>query len=205
MVDVSNLDNTTISFRYPTAESPSPYLRPMVLLELGARGDTWPATDCQISPYAADTHPQPFKDPACTVRTITAQRTFWEKATYLHVLAHGDSAKAGKAKPARHYYDLYRLAQHPLGREAIADRQLLADVVRHKTTFYPQASARYDLAVPATLRMVPDEATIKAIHPDYNLMAEEMVFGRAPDFDEVLRVLGSIEETLRREPPTTSS
>jgi hypothetical protein len=43
--DVRNVDNTLILFRYPSKEEPSAYLRPVVQLELGARGDTWQADE----------------------------------------------------------------------------------------------------------------------------------------------------------------
>jgi len=196
-VDVSNLDNTTIEFHYPTNEDPPPYLKRMVLLELGARGDTWPAVDRPIRPYAADHFPDQFTNPEHTVKVITAERTFWEKATFLHTLAQKDPDKAASTKPARHYYDLHLLLGHELGRSALADLDLLADVVKHKTTFYRRTSDRYDLAVPATLRLVPGEATIKAIRPDYDQMAEEMVFGDAPPFDTVIASLADAESSLR--------
>lgn len=195
--DVSNLDNTFIEFQYPTNETPSGYLKPIILLELGARGDTWPTETRPIRPYAADHFPDQFAAPEHTVRVITAERTFWEKATLLHTLAHHEPAVVANRKPARHYYDLFRLLQREPGRKALADVQLLADVVRHKSTFYPRAADRYDLAMPATIRFVPPAETIRLIEPDYERMAEEMIFGDAPAFSEVLRTLVEAQESLR--------
>ncbi len=189
-------DNATIMFRYPTLESPSLYLRPMVLLELGARGDTWPEVAGIVRPYAADYFPRQFEQPEAAVRAITAGRTFWEKATYLHALAHQDPKKVSAARPARHYFDLFRLLHHDLGREALADRTLLADVVRHKQVFYKQPSARYELATPGTFRLVPPAETVAILRPEYQQMAEEMVFGVAPDLDEVMDLLTQAEVTL---------
>ena len=95
-----------------------------------------------FSPYAAELFPAPFKDPTASVRAITAERTFCEKVTILHALAQQDAEKAKRAKPARHYYDVYRLWEHGLGKAAAGDHQLLADVVRHKITFYHDVKAR---------------------------------------------------------------
>ena len=194
--DVTNVDNTLILFGYPSVESPSAYLRPMVQLELGARGDTWPATEGRVTPYAAELFPAPFKDPTASVRAITAERTFWEKVTILHALAQQDAEKAKRAKPARHYYDVYRLWEHGLGKAAAGDHQLLADVVRHKITFYHDVKARYELAVPGSLRLVPGEDVLAAIRPEYAAMAEEMIFGEAPGLDEVIRVLKAVESAI---------
>lgn len=194
--DVTNVDNTLILFGYPSMESSSAYLRPMVQLELGARGDTWPATEGKVTPYAAELLPRQFREPTASVRAITAERTFWEKATILHALAYQDAAKAGRSKPARHYYDVYRLWEHGLGQTAAGDHKLLADVVRHKMTFYRDPKAKYELAVPGSLRLVPGDDVLAAIRPEYAAMSEEMIFGEAPTFDVVLGVLKDVETAI---------
>jgi hypothetical protein len=191
--DLTNLDNTLILFGYPSIETASSYLRPMVQLELGARGDTWPAAEGGVTPYAAELFPGLFREPTARVRVITAERTFWEKVTILHALAHQGAEKAKRLKPARHYHDVHRLWEHGLGRAAAGDHALLADVVRHKSTFYREPKARYDLAIPGSLRLVPGDDVVSAIRSDYAVMAEEMVFGNAPTLEEVLRVLAEIE------------
>ncbi len=54
---------------------------------------------------------------------------------------------------SRHYYDVAMLAQGPIRADALADKDLLAQVVRHKETFYPSAWARYDLARPGSFQL----------------------------------------------------
>jgi hypothetical protein len=130
------------------------------------------------------------------VRAISAERTFWEKVTILHALAHQDAAKAGRSKPARHYYDVYRLWKHGLGQTAADNHTLLADVVRHKMTFYRDPKAKYELAVPGSLRLVPRDDVLSAIRSEYAAMTEEMIFGEAPTLDEVLRVLKDVETAV---------
>lgn len=200
-VDVSDTDNTCIFFNYPSAEAASEYLKPHVLFELGARGDAWPAQDGTVTPYAAEVFPEIFTSPTTTVRTITAERTFWEKVTLLHTLTHRETAKVISSKPARHYYDVYMLAQTTAGQGAIQDLDLLADVVKHKMTFYRRAADRYDLAVPASIRLVPDTETLDALRKEYSEMAEIMIFGEAPDFEAVIEALSGIENTLHNSCP----
>lgn len=194
--DVSNLDNPLVLFAYPSVEAPSRYLQPSVRLELGARGDTWPSIEGTVTPYAAEIFPASFGDATIRVRALAAERTFWEKATILHAIAHQEAAKARRMKPARHYYDVHRLWRHETGRRAASDRTLLAEVVRHKSTFFPDRKARYDLAVPGSLRLVPPEAVAAAIRAEYATMSAEMVFGEAPSFEEVLEGLGEIEAAV---------
>src|SRR5262249_39635087 len=103
-------DGQTLLFRYPPgirtgpADEPS-YIQPFVRLEIGARADPWPTSEEIVTPYAAQDFPQAFKEPACKVRVLAAERTFWEKVTILHRWYH----RADKTFPdrqSRHYYDV---------------------------------------------------------------------------------------------------
>jgi hypothetical protein len=76
--------------------------------------------------------------------------------------------------------------------------QLLADVVTHKQTFYPSAWARYDLALPGTLQLVPAEDRKEALEKDYGQMGE-MIFGNPPAFSEIVKTLKELEEEVNKE------
>ena len=54
------------------------------------------------------------------------------------------------------------MTKGPVSVEALADRPLLAQLVRHKQAFYPAAWARYELAVHGSLRVVPPEHRLAA-------------------------------------------
>lgn len=193
-------DGQTLLFGYPTGARSRPgdepaYIQPVVRLEFGARSDHWPALDAEVSPYAAVEFPKVFKEPACHVRALAAERTFWEKATLLHMWHHAPSTKRLRDRQSRHYYDVVQLYQHDLGRAAVQDTDLLLSVARHKKIFFPAAWARYLEAKPGTLRLVPPEARWPELERDYRQM-QEMIFGEAPTFDHVLDVLRQIEREV---------
>ena len=81
-----DLDGQTILFHYPasilphSANEPA-YIRPVVRLELGARSDHWPTIEGSVTPYAAEDFPGVFRTPSCRLKVLSAERTFWEKAT----------------------------------------------------------------------------------------------------------------------------
>ncbi len=188
-------DDQTILFRYPTIEVPSAYLRASVRLELGARGDPWPSVEGVIRPYVADEFPTQFAEAATKLPlVVSAERTFWEKVTILHMLHHQPEGKPLNRRMARHYYDTYCLAKHDLGRRAIADTDLLSRVVEHKTLFFPRAWARYDLAQPGSLRLTPPVHSVAQLRNDYDQMAGEMMFGEVPDFDSLTEALKEVEK-----------
>jgi hypothetical protein len=135
-LDEDDPDGQTLLFRYPagdrsrTADEPA-YIRPVVRLEIGARSDHWPVVEASVVSYAAEAFPGVFKEAGCTVRVLAAERTFWEKATVLHMWHHAPADKKFRDRQSRHYYDVVRLYEHELGKAAVKDIDLLLKVARH--------------------------------------------------------------------------
>jgi hypothetical protein len=190
-------DGQTLLFRYPAGTGPRSadepaYIRPVVRLEIGARSDHWPAVEATVTSYAAAEFPDTFREPGCRVRVLAAGRTFWEKATLLHMWHHAPVEKKFRDRQSRHYYDVVRLYEHELGKAAIRDTELLLTVARHKEVFFPAAWARYADARSGTLRLVPPDARLPELEQDYRKM-REMIFGEPPSFERLLEVLREIE------------
>lgn len=192
-------DPQTVIFSYPSSsfsgDSPS-YIRPAIRLELGARSDDWPAEERVIRPYAAEAFPEAFRvATSCSVNTMEAVRTFWEKATLLHAEYHRPAQKASMERVSRHFYDLYRLSQHETGRQALIRLDLLDRVVRHKRLFFASAWASYDTVRPGTFHLVPREDRLPALRKDYVEM-RAMIFGAYPSWEEVLGGLRMLEQQI---------
>jgi hypothetical protein len=191
-------DAKNVVFQYPPSLTGGTldYVRPAVLIELGARGDPWPTETRSIIPYAAQERSDVFRDPVCNVVVLEAKRTFWEKATILHALFHRPPGKAVGERHSRHYYDLALLAPTEHGERALAEPALLGHVAKHKSVYFAQASARYDLACPGTLRLVPSGEQLEELSSDYSKMSD-MIFDRPPPkFSELLLVLIELEKKI---------
>ncbi len=52
--------------------------------------------------------------------------------------------RSNSERLSRHWYDLAMLADLVIGHEALADRDLLVDVIKHKKVFYNASYANYD-------------------------------------------------------------
>ncbi|MDF0664513.1 MAG: nucleotidyl transferase AbiEii/AbiGii toxin family protein [Nitrospira sp.] len=192
-------DPQTVIFTYPSSglsgESES-YIRPAIRLELGARSDNWPAEQRVIRSYAAEAFPEAFRIAvSCSVNTMEAVRTFWEKATLLHADYHRPAEKAPIERVSRHYYDLYRLSQDDIGRQALIRLDLLDRVVRHKGLFFASAWASYNTARPGTFHLVPREDRLPALRKDYAEM-RAMIFGVYPPWEEILNGLSALERRI---------
>jgi hypothetical protein len=198
--DADDPDGQTLLFRYPAVlaqgeRAAAPYIRPVVRLEMGARGDQWPAEEKILLSYAAEAVPGPFKDPRCTVRVLAAERSFWEKATILHACCHCPEGKLWKGWQSRHFYDVVCLFESGIGKQALADLELLRKVAEHQAVFFRSSWSKYEEAVPGTLRLVPPAFRREELEADYKKMAE-MIFGEPPALDHILSVLEQIERAV---------
>jgi hypothetical protein len=196
-VDLDPADPQTVIFTYPSTEVSGvrSYVRPAIWLEMGARSDDWPAADAELTPYAAETFPDLFTIRSCRVRTLAAERTFWEKATLLHAECHRSPDTPSRERLARHYYDLYRLAQQPIAEQALGQRDLLERVIAHKRFFFAQVWAHYETARPGTFRLLPAADRLEALRRDYREM-DTLIFGEAPEWDDIIRELKELEKRI---------
>lgn len=189
---VDEHDPNAVAIRYPAAFSET-YIRPEVRLEIGPIASWVPSNWHTIHPYAYDVVPKVFENPTCRVLAVRAERTFWEKATILHQEAH----RPGDIPPrhSRHYYDLHKLAQSRLRKAALSELKLLQDVVEFKRRFYPSNWARYDLAVPGTIKLIPAQPQLASLERDYQAM-QTMLFGIPPDFTSIVEELRKLEAEI---------
>ena len=185
----------TVLFHYPQSFEDRSILR-AIRLECGCLAAWTPAQVRPIRPYAAEVYPHLFSHPECSVLTVEAERTFWEKATILH----REAMRTERQGPipqrySRHYYDLWCMCRSGTKEGALARLPLLAEVVAFKRKFYRCSWARYEEATPRSIRLVPPESAWPALESDYAHM-QNMIFGPRPAFREILDVLKALETEL---------
>ncbi|MGD0518170.1 MAG: nucleotidyl transferase AbiEii/AbiGii toxin family protein [Thermoguttaceae bacterium] len=200
LLAIDNQDAQAVNFVYPRGlvvggEAVPVYVQPRVRLELGARSDQWPAGDQNVQSYAAEVFPNMFEQPVAIVRTLNAERTFWEKVMILHAEYHRSPSSQMKKRLSRHYYDVHCLAQGEIGRLALQKMKLLQDVIRHKMKFFECKWANYETAIAGTLHLVPPDDRYKELQWDYSAMSE-MFFSEPPPFGRILETLRSLEERI---------
>ena len=193
--DEQDADEQTLLFRYPVMAQAAiaDYIRPEVKIEMGARADTWPAEMVTIQPFIAETFPRAMPSGACPVRVLAAERTFWEKAMLLHELRVRSTSKALRPRMARHYYDLWCLIEAGVSEKAMRDMELFRRVATHRSVFFAVNGVDYDALRDGALQLTPLPEQLGDWHKDYQAMRGAMFIGEPPDFDEVLRVVGSFE------------
>lgn len=127
------------------------------------------------------------------------ERTFWEKATAIHVYCRGGGFR-GTDRFSRHWYDLACLTRTTFFESAIRDRELALRIARHKQIFFREKNERgeiidYEKAVRGGLELVPGGGAEAMLAEDYaGMLAGGLVFEKAPDFGTLLARCREIQE-----------
>ena len=155
------------------------YVAPAVMLEFGARSTGEPYERRAIRCDAA-AQLQAIEFPAATPRVMRAERTFWEKATAIHVFC-AQGVFRGADRFSRHWHDVTRLDAAGYAETAIADTALAQAVADHKSVFFAEKNTRgkaidYHAAVSGGLRLVPDDRALSKLAADYQHMVDDGLF-----------------------------
>lgn len=120
------------------------------------------------------------------------------KATAIHAYCLRGTFRGGD-RYARHWYDLDCLDRAGIATKAINDRNLAADVARHKQHFFrenDQAGKLIDYrdAVKASLCLIPTGEALESLRQDYQQMSDAgLLQSDATKFDELIDRLTDLE------------
>lgn len=187
---------------YEATTTGTGYVAPSVMLEFGARSTGDPASERDVAcdaPGLVDDVVFPTARP----RVMHAERTFWEKATAIHVFCLQERLRGERF--ARHWHDVVRLDEAGLAASAFADRDLADAVARHKTMFFAEKGADRELidyraAVHGGLRLVPAGEALQALGDDYARMVEDgLLLDDAETFEALMARCADMAERANRD------
>ena len=175
------------------------FVKPEVRLEFGARSTGEPRERRSISCEAASEIPE-IKFPVAHPMVMRPERTFWEKATAVHVFCLRTSG--GSDRLSRHWYDLVRLDESEFGAQALDDKQVARQVAMLKNTFYRTNDDEgqwidFQAVVSGSLRLVPEGERRESVAEDYgNMKSSGMLPQDAESFDDLMTKCKDIEQHL---------
>jgi hypothetical protein len=182
---------------YEAVAGGSGYVAPSVMLEFGARSTGEPASVRDIACDAAGLV-DGIEFPTAKPRVMHAERTFWEKATAIHVFCLQERLRGERF--SRHWHDIVRLDDIGITNSAIAARDLTKSVAQHKSMFFAEKAADrtpidYEAAVDGGLRLTPSGEGKAALEQDYARMLEDgLLLDEAETFDELLARCEKIQD-----------
>lgn len=177
------IDGDKLFIDYQHLAQGTGYVSPSVMLEFGARSTGEPASARDIVCDAAGAV-DGLEFPTARPRVMHAERTFWEKATAIHVFCLQSRMRGDRF--SRHWHDVARLDDAGIAAAAIEDRALATAVARHKTMFFAEKAADatwidYGAATSGHLQLVPGGDALKALADDYRRMVEDGLLASTPE------------------------
>jgi hypothetical protein len=185
-------DKDRIYVEYKPLATGTGYVKPTIILDFGARSTGEPHEARVVRCDAAQYLPE-ISFPEATPTVMSPLRTFWEKATAIHVFCHQGEFRGGDHRFSRHWHDLTRLDATGFADDAIRNRQIGKDVAAHKAIFFAEKHGGkpidYRAAVSGSLRLVPtQEKTLATLEDDYNRMVEDgLLMDRADSFQSLMK------------------
>jgi hypothetical protein len=154
-----------------------------------------PFEERQITCDAAECLPE-LQFPAAKPQVMLPKRTFWEKATAVHVFC-----KRGTQgdRLSRHWHDLVRLDDAGYAKAAFDDRALANEIADFKGKFFRAkdnkgVSIDYAVAVSGALQLIPDAEALTALEADYKKMANDgILLDDAEPFADLIKRCADIE------------
>lgn len=172
------------------------FVRPEVLVEFGARSIGEPREErlceCDAASYVPD-----VAFPSVRPFVMLAERTFWEKATAVHVFCQQQRSRGERL--SRHWYDLVRLDGIGYAERALANRDLALSVARHKSLFFRERDVtgnwvNYIAAVSGELQLVPDGPAYQVLSDDYDrMLTDGMLLDDEEHFDNLMERCADIQ------------
>ena len=177
------------------------FVKPEVTVEFGARSTGEPREVRLIQCDAMEYRPE-MSFPTAHPHVMAAERTFWEKATAVHVFCRQQRSRGERL--SRHWHDLVRLDDAGFAERALADRTLALAVARHKAMFFREKDAAgewvdYGAAISGDLQLVPEGSFHEALADDYGrMLSDGMLLDDEERFEDVMERCAELQKRANR-------
>lgn len=205
-----SLEDSDIFVAYDPVTSPPAYLNPRVKLEFGARATGEPSETRHVVCYAASVISEvvfPTADP----RVMRAERTFWEKATAMHVFCRQGRFRGDGVGFARHWHDVVRLDDIGIATTSITDRDLAVAVAEHKSKFFLEKDSEgqeinYHAAVSGQLQLVAEGEAYDVLAADYAQMVDAgLLTGDIETFEALMARCQDLQTRINASAPRAAT
>lgn len=196
-----DIEPRILMLNYQSIVTGNVYIQDRILIEIGARSLREPCSPAPITSLITDAFPaQPFSDAPFWVETVHPERTFLEKVCLLHEEFAKEPEKRRHERLSRHLYDLHRLMDTNHGKAAIADKALFRTIVAHREKYNTIRGITYDRHNYKEIDFVPPDTVLDYWRGDYNTMLQTMIYGEAPDFDQLIERMKVLRNRFRTIP-----
>lgn len=100
---------------------------------------------------------------------------------------------------SRHLYDLERIMDESFGIEALSDRQLYMEIVRHRSIYNHIPGIDYTTHNPETINFIPPENIMQDWKEDYENMRKHFIYGHETlSYDKLIEKIKELQNRIRK-------
>jgi hypothetical protein len=126
-------------------------------------------------------------------------KTFLEKLFLLHEeFYRPDKSTIRSFRMSRHLYDISRMLNAGIDKEALADTGLYKTLVKHREQYIRISWMDYETLTASVINFIPPDEVIDTYRKDYEVMKEQMIYGDAEEFDDLMQALKEFLSFLRK-------
>ncbi len=195
----TDTDPLIVELQYKSLTEKSEYLKPRVLIEVGARSLMEPIDNKSIISIVSNEFRElPFAEKEIIIPVVSPKRTFLEKIFLLHEEFQKETKFIRVERMSRHLYDLEKLMDTIHGTEALKDIDLYNTIVRHRKNFNTIRGIDYENHKPNLINIIPPQETIKNWEKDYKTMQESMFYGDTLSFDKLMERMNELNSRIKK-------
>ena len=194
----SDTDPLAIELNYKPLTEKVDYLIPRILIEISSRSLRDPFEDRELISFIGKDYPElPFADKPITVPTVLPTRTLLEKIFLLHEEFQKPAGREIKSKRmTRHLYDISKLMDTKYMEDALSDRELYNNIVKHREMLTNVSWVDYSKHTPKDINFIPPAAEIDKWKKDYAAMKESMFYGETESFENLIKKLKKLNDRI---------
>lgn len=174
----------------------SEYVQPKVKIEISCLSMDEPVEEKQLRSLISESV-KDIEDITAKFMTVIPTRTFLEKIFLLH--EEFQREKPRNYRMSRHLYDLEKIMDSEFGANALTDRSLYNDIVRHRSIFNKIPSVDYNTHQPSSISFIPPSTITQDWANDYQSMREDFIYEQdCLSFENLITRMEELQDRIRK-------
>jgi hypothetical protein len=182
-----------IFIRYKSLFDTMSYLSSEIVLEIGARSLTEPASSHKINSIISEQSSIETTLVQSDIIAALPEKTFLEKAFLLHEIFTGKGGMTADRR-SRHLYDLEKMMDEKFAVNAINDNALWDAIHRHREVFTRIGGVDYSGDIRKKICLIPPIHIVNNWKQDYETMQQTMIYGASLPFNKLLSRIEELQE-----------
>lgn len=131
------------------------------------------------------------------IRSIEPTITLLEKVFLLHEEFTKNASEIRHLRMSRHLYDLLLLSESIYADIALSDTPLYNRIIAHRQHYIRQTGIDYKNHGKQSISFLPPDPILERYEEDYEKMRLNMIYGKAPAFEDLIQKLRVLQDKFR--------